>query len=378
MARRGRQRRRFADELRALRPRHEVHVRVHLQQAGRRLRARARAVAAQTVDADRRQLLRQVRANAVPGRSEHRDEAPGRERAQRAESVGDSGERRFDRLGGGVFGLLLAGRGAIAMVGAVLQHGDLVVQHPEQLGLGRLGHDGERERHGSTARQAQQLLEFVGHGAGVVVAPPEARRPARGAPPRQLASECVPAQASHSRSNCALRRAPPRSTAPAAGRGAAAARSTAAASVAAVRSPSSTTCTSPLFSSNLARSVCSDSAPPANGTSTVLARACSASSTVLYPAWLTESTQFFRRSVKSSRARSTITPSPARFLNSSNPLKPPPVSMRQGRSRKRVSRRASIVVSSSRPPTAPPPAETRISPFPASPASGTSSTTYPV
>src|SRR5688572_1507938 len=274
----------FADEALSLPPRHDVHVRVYLAQLRRRVGARPRAVAADAAHADRRQLLQEILAHAVPRRREHREELAAGELLQRAEAIRDARQRGFDRFGLRIFGLLLAGGGAIAVIGAVLQNGDLRMQQAEQLRFRGLRNHRERQRDFFLAGNFQELPERRQHGGGIIVAPPARDLLSGRAPARKLGFEPGPVHAIHSRSSSALRCAPPKSTAPGAGRGRAAARSIAAASVRGESEASSSTSSSPLSASSVARSVCSASPSAAKGTSSARARACNVSSTVLYPA----------------------------------------------------------------------------------------------
>src|SRR6267378_4628077 len=93
----------------------------------------------------RRQTRDERPFETIPGWREHRHEtAAGKPRKVLARGR-EARNRVLVRLSGGEFGLLLARRGAIAMIGAVHQHASLVTS--EELRHRRERHYGKRERH---------------------------------------------------------------------------------------------------------------------------------------------------------------------------------------------------------------------------------------
>src|SRR5688572_26110113 len=143
-----RQRLLFPHEVPAAPPRHHVDVRVDLPQARRRLAALLRPIRADAADADARKLIEEVRAHAVPRWCEHRNKFWVGYRAQLGHPAGDSLQRGSGRLGGRIFGLLLPSRRAVAVIRAVLQDGDPLMQTLEEVGRCVLRDDGEREGNG--------------------------------------------------------------------------------------------------------------------------------------------------------------------------------------------------------------------------------------
>ena len=138
-------------------------------------------------------------------------------------------------------------------------------------------------------------------------------------------------------------------------------RSISAASRAGFNSSSTIIVARPRSRSPQARRVCSSSPAAANGTRTIRAPPSSPSTTVLYPAWETETRQLAMRIGRSSRWRSTVQPAGARSLRAVSAAGDrfwPPISS-QGSCRKPESDRAASAVCRRRSPTAPPPALTR-------------------
>ena len=244
-------------------PGDQVHVRVDLPHAGRRLRPRrARQNGSGRGNRPARSCATRVSRQPVPGRRKHRDEtvAAPRPRAVRAPPQGARPRPGGDSAAGNsVF--FSPGAGAIAVIGAVLEDRDASARGSRRAPASACsGIDRERERHASCAAPARAAARAPDPAA------PRRRRATRTRPcARRRAS--APAHRASSRHaalmrflcaaqraiSAALLRAPSRSIPPAAGRGRAAARSTAAASACGVSADSSTTSSRPRSAKQRAR-----------------------------------------------------------------------------------------------------------------------------
>ena len=307
---------------------------------------------------------RSLRTRFHGGASTGRNCAPAK-RAQPAEAVRDARERGLDRLGRRDIrsSSRPARRGCGGRCRAAARV-TRVVQQAEQLRLGRLRDHRERERNLFRSGKLEQPLQGRQHGArhhrratSTATGRPASRRRASSSSKRR------PAHASHSRSSSALRRAPPRSTAPGAGRGA---RRRAVDRRGQRRRRERSLLHhlhSPLSASSVARSVCSDFAAGREGHQHRARARLQRFQHRVVPG-------LAHRKHAVSKAQREIVPEAlddhavaGARLQASSPGQLSPASTRHGRDRARpISGRAAIAVSSRRCPTAPPPAETSTSP----------------
>ena len=131
-------------------------------------RAPARAEDGEAPPARRRQPRRQRRVDPVPGRHQHRQEAPAVKRPQPLTPGFQLGKHGLYWTVAAVFRLLLLRSGMVPVAPAMLE------DRARQVG-GGLGRN-DRKREGRALQSLDQPLQRGRPGLGIVVAPPEIRR----------------------------------------------------------------------------------------------------------------------------------------------------------------------------------------------------------
>ena len=279
----------FADKTAPAMPGDEVHVRVDLPQAGRRLRRRARAEPAQAAETRRTQAARQgIRASRFQGGA---STGRKRARAQAARPSRAAARRATAAAGDSAAGNSVFFSPAPARLRWSVPCWITVTVSPKAPSSSGSAPQRARPRARAALRlrrqRAQPRERRIGP-RGIVVAPPEFDRAPGIAPARQFIR-----QIRATRRSCASAARPSAQSAPrfcARHRGRCAPAPGAAApphgrsrppASAGVSADSSTTSSRPRSAKQRARSACSVSAPPANGTTTARAPARTVSSSVL-------------------------------------------------------------------------------------------------